>query len=61
MFIDNWQEDQNDEIIDNEDEDNDDLATQKGKEYAQLKKEMLRSRRAIKVLTGQDAEKVSYI
>lgn len=31
------------------------------KEYAQLKKEMLRSRRAIKVLTGQQAEDVSDI
>lgn len=56
ISTDNWKDDQNDEIYDNEDDNVDDLATQKGKEYAQLKKEMLRSRKAIKVLTGQDAE-----
>ena len=56
----NWQDAQNDEIINNEDEENDeDSLTQRGKEYTQLKKEMLRSRRAIKVLTGKDAENVT--
>jgi hypothetical protein len=34
------------------------IVNQKGQEYAKLKKEMLRSRRAIKVLTGQQAEDV---
>lgn len=57
MRTDNWKEDQED-AQDHGIEDKLDGASQKVKEYAQLKKEMLRSRRAIKVLTGQQAEDV---
>jgi hypothetical protein len=54
----NWKEEQQVEIDDGDQDEMNGTASRKGQEYAQLKKDMLRSRRAIKVLTGQVAEDV---
>ena len=48
-------------VVETKKQSHDDVISAKKKEYDQLKNDLIRSKRAIKVLTGEDAQKVRFL